>query len=167
ERPAMRRWIPHPLVALAMFIMWLLLTQSFSLGQIVLAAIAAFLGSWGMAALRQEPLRVRGVGAALTLAWTVFVDIIRSNFAVASIVLFPRRDQVAGFVHLPLDLREPRGLAILGLIITATPGTIWVQLARAQNILIVHLLALVGRDEGIAVIKDACQGLALEVCESA
>lgn len=162
----MRRWIPHPLVALAMFIMWLLLTQSFSPGQIVLAAIAAFLGSWGMAALRQEPLRVRGVGAALTLAWTVFVDIIRSNFAVASIVLFPRRDQVAGFVHLPLDLREPRGLAVLGLIITATPGTIWVQLDRAQNILIVHVLDLVDEDEWIALIKGRYERLLLEIFES-
>lgn len=162
----MKRWIPHPLLALALFVMWLLLTQSFSPGQVVLGAIAAMLGTWGMAALRPPPLKVRSPCAALTLTWFVIIDIIRSNFAVAAIVLFPRREQVSGFVRLPLDLRDARGLAVLGLIITATPGTVWVQLDRARGILLVHVLDLIDEDAWVALIKGRYEKLLLEIFES-
>ena len=51
----MRRLLPHPLLALAILAMWLLLTASLSPGQLVLGAIVAVLGSHAMAALQPAP----------------------------------------------------------------------------------------------------------------
>ena len=48
-----------------------------------------------------------------------------------------------GFVQMPLELKSRHGLAVLALIITATPGTIWVEFDRARSILLVHILDLV------------------------
>ncbi len=42
----------------------------------------------------------------------MLVDVVRSNIAVAGIVLFNRK-HVSGFVELPLDLRSTNGLAVL------------------------------------------------------
>src|SRR3546814_15622940 len=99
-----------------------------------------------MATLQPEKRRSRA-RAIPRLAWIVAADIIRSNIAVARIVLSPaRRDRVASFVRLPLDMRNRYGLTVLACIITATPGTMWVQFDRATNMLLVHVLDPI--DEG-------------------
>ena len=81
-----------------------------------------------LTALRPAIGRVRNPRAIVTLAFLVLADIIRSNIAVARIVLGPRhRDLFSGFLSIPIDMRNRYGLATLACIITATPGTLWVQ----------------------------------------
>ena len=63
----MRRFIPHPLLALLLFVTWLLLTQSFSPGQMLLGAIVAFLATQAMAALKPEPVKLRQPAAMAKL----------------------------------------------------------------------------------------------------
>jgi multicomponent K+:H+ antiporter subunit E len=145
--------------------MWLLLTQSFSPGQILLGGAAAVAGTHAMAALRSERVRVASARPALKLAALVAGDIVRSNFAVAAIVLFRRRERVSGFVHLPLDLSNRHGLAVLALIITATPGTMWVEFDRRRSVLLVHVLDLVDESEWIRLIKGRYEELLLEIFE--
>ena len=162
----MRRWIPYPLLAAGLFVMWLLLTQSFSPGQIVLGGIVAILATHAMAALRPERSKIRSVPALLKLAAIVAVDIVRSNLAVASLVLFPRQQRVSGFVRLPVDLRNRHALTLLALVITATPGTCWVDFDRARGVLLIHVLDLVDEDEWIRLIKRRYESLLLEIFES-
>ena len=162
----MRRWIPYPLLAAGLFLMWLLLTQSFSPGQVVLGGVVAILGTQAMAALRPDRSTIRSVSAVFKLAGIVAADIVRSNLAVASIILFPRQERVSGFVRLPVDLRNRHGLTLLALIITATPGTCWVDFDRARGILLVHVLDLIDEDEWIRLIKRRYEALLLEIFES-
>lgn len=159
----MRRWLPYPRLALSLFIMWLLLTQSFSPGQILLGTIVAILATHAMAALRPERSVAGPLRAGLRLAGRVVVDIVRSNFAVAGIVLFPRQERVAGFVRLPLQLRDRNGLAVLALIITATPGTIWVQFDRGSGTLLVHVLDLIDEAAWISLIKRRYEAPLMEI----
>lgn len=158
----MRRLLPHPLMAAVLLAMWLLLNQSLSPGHIVLGAVVAVLASHGLAALRPEPARFRAVGPVLRLAGVVAADIVRSNIAVARIILFNKK-RVSGFVRLPLDLTNITGLAILACIITATPGTIWVQFDRVDRILLVHVLDIVDEDEWIRLIKNRYESLLMEI----
>lgn len=158
----MNRWIPHPLLAAALLAMWLLLNQSLSPGHLVLGAAAAILASHGLAALRPESVRFASVRPMLRLARLVIADIVRSNLAVASIVLFGKK-RVAGFVRLPLELTNIHGLTVLACIITATPGTIWVQHDRASGILLVHVLDLVDEEAWIRLIKCRYETLLLEI----
>lgn len=151
----MRRWLPHPLLALALLAMWLLLNQSLSPGQLVLGGAVALLASHAMALLRPEPVRIRSVKPILPLMAAVLVDIVQSNVAVAKIVLSPgRRDRVTGFVRLPLDLTDRNGLAVLACIITATPGTMWVQYDRNVGRVLIHILDLIDEEEWVRRIKS-------------
>lgn len=159
----MKRWIPHPLLAAALLAMWLLLNQSLSPAHIALGAAVALLASHGLAALRPDPVRFVSVRPILRLAGLVAADIVRSNLAVARIVLFPKKKRVSGFVRLPLELRNIHGLTVLACIITATPGTLWVQLDRSSGILIVHVLDLVDEDAWIRLIKARYETLLLEI----
>lgn len=160
------KWpLSHPLLAACLFLMWVLLTQSFSAGQLLLGAVVAVLASETMRALRPAPIRVRSVRSMLRLAGIVLADIVRSNIAVARIVIFAPRSRVSGFVSLPLDLRDPHGLTVLALIITATPGTMWVQFDRAKDTLLVHVLDLVDEEEWIRLIKNRYEALLMEIFE--
>jgi multicomponent K+:H+ antiporter subunit E len=158
-----RRWLPYPVLAAGLFLMWLLLTQSFTAGQVILGGGVAFLTTHVTAFLRPERSRVRSIPAIIRLFGLVVADIIRSNIAVMKIVLLPGGKRVSGFVHFPLELRDSFGLTVLALIITATPGTMWVEYNRSRSELLVHVLDLIDEDEWIRLIKNRYESLLLEI----
>jgi multicomponent K+:H+ antiporter subunit E len=142
------RFARPPLVlALALLGIWLLLQQTLAPGQIVLGAVSALLISWTSTALRPARPRIRRWHAALGLLFLVIGDVVRSNLAVARIVLgLDRRREIrAGFIEIPLELRDPHGLAALAAIVTATPGTVWADLSESGSTLTLHMLDI--RDE--------------------
>ena len=159
----MRRWVPFPLLAAALFVMWLLLAQSVSPGQVLLGATVAIAVGRTTAVLRPQRSRPRSIRAILRLLGLVLADIVRSNFAVARIVLFAPEKRVSGFVRFPLELRDPFGLTVLAIIITATPGTMWVEYNRTRSELLVHVLDLVDKDEWVRLMKQRYECLLLRI----
>jgi multicomponent K+:H+ antiporter subunit E len=134
-----------PLVLIGnLVIMWLLLSQSIAVGSIALGAVLALALAWASVTLRPLRPRLRRPLAAVRLVAHVVLDIVRANLAVARIVLglVRRREVRAGFVDIPLDLRDPHGLAGLAAIITSTPGTVWVDLTPDGKTLTLHVLDL-------------------------
>ena len=94
------------------------------------------------------------------------MDIIRSNVAVGRIILgLGRRQRTSGFVNIPLELRNPYGLAILACIITSTPGTLWVNFDRQRGLLVIHVLDLIDEDDWIRTIKNRYERRLLEIFE--
>ncbi len=158
--------LPYPLLSAALLALWLLLNQSVSPGHIALGAVLAVLASWGMAALRPEKPHIRRPGAILRLAGTVLYDILRSNIAVGRIIVRSRQPGVnAGFMTIPLDMRSPHGLAVLSIIITSTPGTIWVNYDAAKGTLLLHVLDLVDKTVWIETIKGRYERRLMEIFE--
>lgn len=164
----MRRFLSFPLGlgAAGLLVLWLLLNQALSFGQVLLGGIVALVGLWAFTALDPPTVRVRRLGAILRLASFVVADIVRSNIAVGRIILgLARRERRSGFVNIPLDLRNPYGLAALACIITATPGTLWVSFDEAKATLVIHVLDLVDESELIRTIKTRYERLLLEIFE--
>lgn len=161
----MNRVLPYPLLAAALLLMWLLLS-GFTPGQFVLGCIVAFGASWAMVPLEPSKPRIRRWRAIPRLAGIVLVDILRSNIAVASIVLLGRGSETtSGFVDIPLKLRDPTGLATLACIITTTPGTAWVDYRSANGRLLIHVLDLVDEQEWIELITQRYELLLMEIFE--
>ncbi len=160
----MRRLLPYPFLTLALFLMWVLLT-GFSPGHVLLGGLVAALVSRAMLALKPEDTGFKSSLALFRLAGLVSADIVRSNIAVARIVLFRRAERKSGFLHLPIDLRNPHALAILAIIITATPGTLWVQHDAHRHDILIHVLDLVDEEEWIRLIKDRYERLLMEIFE--
>lgn len=156
------------LVPAGIFGMWLLLNQSVSFGQALLAGSMAALSGWLSIALRRQPARarVRNLRAVATLAFRVLLDIVRSNIAVARIIVTRRRPQLrSGFVQIPIGMRSQYGLAALACIITATPGTVWVKFDPKEGVLVIHVLDLVDEEVWIDTIKRRYESLLLEIVE--
>src|SRR3546814_13423661 len=111
--------------------MWILLT-GFSPGHVLLGALVALIVSRSMLSLKVEPPRVRVGWAMVRLAAIVLADIVRSNIAVAKVILFNPPERHSDFIDLPTDLRSPYALAMLAPIITAPPGSLW-EIGRASG----------------------------------
>jgi multicomponent K+:H+ antiporter subunit E len=162
----MRRWLPYPVIGALLLAMWLVLSPTVVAGDFVVGAMVVLGASFGLSALRAPRVAPRRPRAALALAWLVLADIVRSNIAVARIVLHRgTRDQTSGFVRIPLDLRNPVGLAALACIITATPGTAWGRYDSTRSILVMHILDLVDEQTWIHTIKDRYERRLLEIFE--
>lgn len=143
--------LPAPLLSSALLLLWLLLNRSFSLGHIVLGLVLGLLIPVLLRGLRPLPVRVRHPLVALKLALRVMWDTSVSNFNVVRFLLFPRlRRHPASFVHIPLDLRDPNGLAVLAMIVCITPGTAWAEISRDRSMLLIHALEV----ESIQAIVD-------------
>ena len=158
----MSRWFPHPILTVNLIILWLLLAQSISPGQLLLGALVGFAASHGMAALRPDRLRIGSVGAIFRLAGMVTKDVIESNIAVIGIILFGKKG-VSNFVSFRLEMTNVYGLAVLAFIITATPGTMWVQYDRATGELLVHVLDLKDEEEWVRLIRTRYEKLLMEI----
>jgi multicomponent K+:H+ antiporter subunit E len=160
----MTRLLPFPIASASLLVLWLLLNQTLSLGHILLGGAVALVGGWALSALEPPKARPRRLGALFRLAALVFADIVRSNVAVASIILGrERRRWTSGFVEIPVELRHPYGLAMLACIITSTPGTLWVDFNEASGTLTIHVLDLVDKTEWVRTIKDRYERLLLEI----
>jgi len=159
----MSRLVPFPMVSAGLLVLWLLL-NSLSVEHILLGGAVALIGGLALAALAPPKARARRPVAVLRLAAFVFADIVRSNVAVARIILGlePRR-WTSGFVEVPLELRHPYGLATLACIITSTPGTLWVDFDEASGTLTIHVLDLVDKTEWVRTIKGRYERPLLEI----
>jgi multicomponent K+:H+ antiporter subunit E len=151
---AMRRLPPMLIAGLA--VMWLLLNHTLAPAQVVFGLILGTAIAYATSSLRPLQPRLRNMHLAPGLLLSVFTDIVRSNLNVARIVLGLVRDREvrSGFLEIPLDMRDPHGLAALAAIITSTPGTVWVALAPDGARLTLHVLDLQDEEAWVRWIKD-------------
>lgn len=158
--------IPYPFVSLLLFATWLLLVRSLSPGHLALAAALAI--AWPLALKRLDfpRARIRRPSAILRLALHVARDIVRSNIAVGRIVLPPMNPrQTAAFMQIPLELKSPHALATLACIVTATPGTLWVDYDADSGMMTLHVLDLVDESAWVRKIKGDYEALLMEIFE--
>ena len=146
--------------------LWLLLAKGLSVGGVLMGLAVALFLVWAARELDLPPGRFRRPRAALNLAFLVLGDIVRSNVAVARIILGPRSGaRTSGFLRIPLEIRAPYGLAMLACIITATPGTIWVSYDSATNTVLLHILDLVDEQVWLDTIKGRYERRLMEIFE--
>jgi multicomponent K+:H+ antiporter subunit E len=144
------------LLAIVLFGLWLLLNNSVAPGHIFVGAVLAFFIARGSTGMRPQLADVKRLHVAFGLLLHVTIDIVRSNLAVARIVLglTGSRGANPGFMTMPLDMRDPHGLAVLAIILTATPGTVWVDLSEDGSKLTLHVLDLHDEPAWASTIKQ-------------
>lgn len=140
----MQKWLPFPLMSLALWLIWMLLNQTLSLGQALLALVLAV-----AIPIATRPLhthgraRIRKFWLAILMAFHVAWDITVSCWKVCKIVLGSKKARSrSGFITLHLRIRSVHGMTILSSIINSTPGTVWTELSDDNRVLLVHLLDL-------------------------
>lgn len=160
----MTRVLPHPILSVSLVFVWLLLNR-FSLGHLVLGTGIAVVAGWALGALEPQRLRLRNPRAMVKLFFIVGYDIIRSNIAVAVLILTGGRhgQRHSAFIRVPLRLRSEAALAVLAIIMTATPGTAWLEYDPDSGVLLLHVFDMREGDDWVRLIGDRYESLLLEI----
>ena len=136
-----RRILPHPLLTLLLVLVWLMLVNKVTPGNIVLGLILGIIipiltaPYWPARPKLRNPLMI--IEYLVVVLW----DICRANVIVALIILFRRNENLKStWVTIPLDLTSPEAITVLAGTITMTPGTVSSDLSRCGRALLVHCL---------------------------
>ncbi|WP_233141238.1 Na+/H+ antiporter subunit E [Haematobacter missouriensis] len=158
-----RRYIPYPLLALMLTLMWLILTR-FSLGNLVLGLVVALVASQVMVRLQPSKPRIRRWSVIPKMFGILGWDIIKSNWSVAWAIISNKKRN-PHLVEIPLEMRDPTALALLAITITATPGTAWVEYRTQDGRLLLHVFD--EEEEGYwrRVVKNRYEAMLMEVFE--
>ncbi|MEI2415715.1 Na+/H+ antiporter subunit E [Orrella sp. JC864] len=160
------RWFPSLPLSAFLLVLWLLMNDSTSPGYVALGLALAWFGPVAADRLRPLKARARLTPAILRLLGNVLVDNVRSNIAVACVILGrDERRQHSGFIQVPLDLRDPHGLAVLAAVVTSIPGTVFAGLKADGSELTLHVLSLKDEAEWIRIVKTRYERPLREIYE--
>ena len=162
-----RRLLPSPLLTLALIVLWLVLNQSVSPGQIILGVVFGVAAPALLAPLRPARPHIRHPLVLLRLILHVGYDVIESNLQVFwSLLRHPSQPVQSSFIQIPLDLRDPSGLASLAMITTVVPGTVWSELARDSSAMLLHVWNVPDEAEFIRFFKARYEQPLMKIFES-
>ncbi|QNK72001.1 Na+/H+ antiporter subunit E [Variovorax sp. PAMC28562] len=163
----MKRWLPSPPLSLALFIVWLLLNQSMDSSTLLLAAILSIAVPLLTRSLRPATVRMRRPGIALMLVGRVMDDLSVSAWTVARMLLTRRTADIhSAFVKVPLQMRDPNGLAVLAMILCLTPGTAWAELSFDSSVLLIHVFNVDDEAAFVAQVQQRYERPLMEIFES-
>lgn len=148
-----RKWLSHPLLSLALAVIWLLANNSLDPGHIILAAVLGLSIPRVTREFWPDAPRVKRPGVAVRLFAVFAYDVLVANVRVAILVLGPNARLRPAFLEVPLDLEDSFGIAILASMITLTPGTLSAHLRESDGTLIVHALDVGDQAAAIEEIK--------------
>ena len=146
--------LPRPMLTASLIVLWLLLNNSLSAGQIVLAVIIGLLIPPFLGPRSQAPLIVKRPVVLLAYVLLVLHDIIKANFIVARQVLGRNSALKSHFLIVPLAVTHPTAISLFASTITLTPGTVSCEIAPDRSHLIVHALHTEDPDDEIAGMKQ-------------
>ena len=161
----MRRFLPSPLLSVAVLLLWLLLAGDLSAGSLAVAIALAIALPLCAGLLQPEHAQVHRLPAMLRLSGRVLHDIAASSLQVARMILGRESKIHPGFVWVPLDIRDLHGITALASIISLTPGTLSTDLSDDRRFLLVHCFNLRDADATIAGIKSRYESLLREIFE--
>lgn len=137
----MTRWLPHPFMSLTLVLVWLLLSNDLTPGDLLLGALLGVLiprytsGFWPE---RPHPARPRVLALYLL---RLLGDIVVANLQVARLVLGPRRRLRPAFVAYPLELTDEFAITMLASTVSLTPGSVSADLSADRRTLLIHVLS--------------------------
>ena len=131
---------PSKVTSVAIFATWLVISRDPGAGQVLIAAALALGVPHLTSNLRPTTVRVSRPLLIVRFVLIVCYDVLTSNYRVArDVVTWRRRRPRSRFVVVPLELRDPLGLAMLAVVTTVVPGTVWSELALDRSALLLHV----------------------------
>jgi multicomponent K+:H+ antiporter subunit E len=147
----MKRLLPHPLLTLTLAVLWLLLVNTLSAGQLVLGLLLGWLIPFATASLWPQSVRIRNVPVLLRYLGAVWLDIALGSVRVARLILGRPSRLRPAFIVVPLDLETDLAISLLANTISLTPGTVSAQVSADRRTLIVHSL---DTEDAAATVRD-------------
>lgn len=134
----MKRLIPHPILTVVLWLVWLLLNNTMAPGHMLLGAILAIVIPLMTSAFWPEQVCIRHPGTLFKFIGVVMWDIMVANVIVAKLILGNKDNLQPKFLHIPLDISDPLAISLLANTISLTPGTVSCDVSEDRKTLLVH-----------------------------
>lgn len=162
----MKKLLPHPILSAMLWLIWLLLNNTFAAGHMVLGAVLAIVLPLLTRAFWPENIRMQHPVTFLKFIAVVLWDILIANIQVARLIMGNNRTLQSKFIEIPLEVTQPISISLLASTISLTPGTVSCDVSLEGDKLIVHALHSPNPDEDIAEIKQRYEQPLKKVFES-
>lgn len=160
----MKTVLPFPMLSLSLAACWLTLTE-ISSAHLALALVLAVAIPHLTAPFLDELPGIHSIGTAFRLAAVVAWDIVLANIAVARLVLGPVAGLRPGFVHVPLAVTHPHGIALFASIVSIVPGSLSIAITPDSRRLLLHVLHLEDEKQFVATIKERYERPIMDMLE--
>lgn len=162
----MKAILPSPILSLALLLIWLLLNQTMAVAHLIFGTLLAIVVPLFTAPLQPVHSRILKPLVLFRLLSWALIEIVRSCFNVSQIILFSQQKINSQFIRIPLDLRNPAGLAVLSCLINSTPGTVWVEILPDSHELSLHVFDLHDAHWWVNTIKQRYEQPLREIFET-
>ena len=159
----MRKFFPHPLLSVALFIAWLLLNNTLAFGHVMLGILLALIIPYMSASFWPESICVKKPVVFLRFIALLLYDIVVANITVALQVLGENKKLSPCFITYPLSIQNQLGISVLASTISLTPGTVSCDLSPDQNTLLIHALSAKDTSKVIEHIHNRYEKPLMEV----
>lgn len=132
--------LPHPVLSLMLWFIWLLLNNTVAAGHVVLGFILAILIPLLTSGFWPEKVRIKAPLTLLKYLAIVLYDIVIANMIVAKLILGRNKNLKPAFFSIELDIQASLGISLLANTISLTPGTVSCDLSADRHRLLVHAL---------------------------
>ena len=137
----LRKILPHPFLTLLLIVVWQMLVNKVTVGNLVLGAILGLVIPLVTAPYWPNRPNLRSLPRIVEYVLIVLWDICVANVQVAYVILFKSNAKTQpAWIAIPLDLRTPEKITVLAGTITMTPGTVSSDVSADGRSLLVHCL---------------------------
>jgi multicomponent Na+:H+ antiporter subunit E len=150
-------------ISIVLAVVWATVSGSFTLHNLIFGFAISLLTLW----LLRE--RVAGPGyrsrfrRILSLAALFLVELAKSAWRVAVLVLRPKMDLKPGIFAFPLTVKSDWEISLLANLITLTPGTLSVDVSEDRQTLYVHAIEC---SDVEAARRDIAEGFEKKIMEA-
>jgi multicomponent K+:H+ antiporter subunit E len=150
---ARERFLPHPILSVVLFVVWLILYKSVSPATIVGGIVLGFAIPFFTRRFWPERPKVRQWGTLLRFLPVFVWDVLVANIQVAWLIVNVTRKLRPRWIVIPLEITNPHAIVMLANVISLTPGTVSSEVGPDHKTLLVHSLDVADEAEAIAFIK--------------
>lgn len=159
------RLLPHPILSVVLFGVWLLLYKTVSPATLVGGAILGFAIPFFTRRFWPERPEVRRWGVLVRFVPVFLWDVLVANVQVAWLIVNVRRTLRPRWLVIPLEITNPHAIVMLANVISLTPGTVSSELGPERKTLLVHSLDVADEGQAIAFIKRRYEAPIREIFE--
>ena len=162
----LRKLLPHPFLTLTLIVVWQMLVNKLTLGNLLLGTILALIIPVITSPYWPNRPKLRSAPRIVEYILVVLWDICVANVQVAYVILFKTNASTKpAWISIPLELRTPEAITVLAGTITMTPGTVSSDVAADGRSLLVHCLDAADPDAVRDEIKARYEARLKEIFE--
>lgn len=149
---------------LLMALLWAALIGPFTPANLLVGFVIGYIVLWLCSAGRERPAYARRTIAGVELAAFTFYELLMANLRVARYTVSRLRTLRPAVLGVPLepDLTDTE-ITLLASLITLTPGTLTLDVARDRSVMYVHFMHVDDIDQAITAVKNGFERRIMKV----